>query len=109
MFHDELDLEPGKVRLKDGGGHAGHNGLRSIEAHLGTKEYKRVRLGIGHPGDKNRVKTYVLNDFAKVEQPVFEALINSVAKHIALLAKGNESDFMSKVASDVAHVKGDTK
>lgn len=107
VFHDELDLQPGKMRVKDGGGHAGHNGLRSIESHLGTKDYKRVRLGIGHPGDKNRVKTYVLNDFAKAEQPVFEELTRSVAKHIGLLVKGNESDFMTKVAADVSAVKGE--
>ncbi len=109
VFHDELDLEPGKVRLKDGGGHAGHNGLRSIEAHLGTKEYKRVRLGIGHPGDKKRVKTYVLNDFAKAEQPIFDTLTGAVAKNINYIVKGNESDFMSKVAAEVNIVRGETK
>lgn len=104
VFHDELDLEPGKMRVKEGGGHAGHNGLRSIEAHLGSRDYKRVRLGIGHPGDKKRVKTYVLNDFAKAEQPWVEELQYAVGKHIGLLVNGNESDFMSKVAHDIAHV-----
>ncbi|NBC88025.1 MAG: aminoacyl-tRNA hydrolase, partial [Alphaproteobacteria bacterium] len=67
VFHDELDLSPGKVRVKQGGGHAGHNGLRSLHAHLGDG-YGRVRLGIGHPGHKDRVTSYVLSDFAKADQ-----------------------------------------
>ncbi len=68
MFHDELDLAPGKVRVKLGGGNAGHNGLRSITAHCGN-DYRRVRIGIGHPGDKALVHPYVLSDFAKAEEP----------------------------------------
>ncbi len=73
VFHDELELQPGKVRVKTGGGNAGHNGLRSITAHVGN-DYKRVRIGIGHPGDKNLVERYVLQDFAKDEWPWVEAL-----------------------------------
>lgn len=73
VFHDELDLPPGEVRVKKGGGNAGHNGLKSIEAHLGTPDFWRVRIGIGHPGDKNRVSDYVLSDFAKADQEWIEA------------------------------------
>ena len=73
VFHDELDLPDGKVRLKTGGGNAGHNGLRSISAHIGN-DYRRVRIGIGHPGDKNMVHGYVLSDFAKDERAWVEAL-----------------------------------
>ena len=74
VFHDELDLPPGKVRVKTGGGNAGHNGLRSITAHVGN-DYRRVRIGIGHPGDKDMVQRYVLSDFAKSERPWVEALM----------------------------------
>ena len=73
VLHDELDLAPGKIRVKLGGGNAGHNGLRSITAHMGN-DYKRVRLGIGHPGDKAMVHNYVLSDFAKAERPWVEPL-----------------------------------
>jgi PTH1 family peptidyl-tRNA hydrolase len=95
VFHDELDLAPGKLRVKTGGGDAGHNGLRSITAHMG-RDYKRVRLGIGHPGDKARVHSYVLGDFAKSEQGWVEALCDAIARNIDLLAKGDESHFQSK-------------
>jgi PTH1 family peptidyl-tRNA hydrolase len=96
VFHDELDLAPGKLRVKTGGGDAGHNGLRSITAHMGPN-YRRIRLGIGHPGDKARVHSYVLGDFAKAEQAWVEALCEASAKNIALLAKGDVSHFQSKV------------
>jgi len=96
VFHDELDLAPGKMRVKIGGGDAGHNGLRSITAHMG-KDYKRIRLGIGHPGDKARVHSYVLSDFAKSEQGWVETLCDAVARNIELLAKGDDSHFQSKV------------
>ncbi len=76
-FHDELDLVPGKVRVKRGGGAAGHNGLRSMDRMLGTPEYWRVRLGIGHPGHKDRVHGHVLGDFAKVDQPWLAALLDA--------------------------------
>jgi PTH1 family peptidyl-tRNA hydrolase len=96
VFHDELDLAPGKLRVKIGGGNAGHNGLRSITAHLGN-DYKRVRLGIGHPGDKALVYSYVLNDFAKAEEPWVAALCDALAQDIPLLVKGDDAHFQSKV------------
>jgi PTH1 family peptidyl-tRNA hydrolase len=96
VFHDELDLSAGKLRVKTGGGNAGHNGLRSITAHVGN-DYRRVRFGIGHPGDKNLVERYVLNDFAKDERPMFEALIDAVAENAPLLAKAQDSSFQNKV------------
>lgn len=96
VFHDELDLEPAKLRIKKGGGNAGHNGLRSITAHIGN-EYTRVRLGIGHPGDKAQVHNYVLNDFAKAEQGWVEALCRSCAENISLLLNGEDASFANKV------------
>jgi PTH1 family peptidyl-tRNA hydrolase len=98
VFHDELDLAPGKVRVKLGGGTAGHNGLRSIDACLGTREFKRVRLGIGHPGHKDQVTGHVLGDFAKVEQPWLDTLLDAVAEAAPLLARGDDAGFMNKVA-----------
>ena len=97
-FHDELDLAPGKVRIKRGGGAAGHNGLRSMDRRLGSPEYWRVRLGIGHPGHKDRVTGHVLGDFAKVEQPWLTALLDGVADAAPLLVEGQAEAFMSKVA-----------
>ena len=97
-FHDELDLAPGKVRVKRGGGAAGHNGLRSMDRMLGTPEYWRVRLGIGHPGVKERVLGHVLGDFAKVDQPWLAALLDAVADAAPLLADGKPEDFMTRVA-----------
>jgi len=96
VFHDELELRPGKLRVKIGGGNAGHNGLRSISAHVGN-DYRRVRLGIGHPGDKKLVEPYVLQDFAKDERPWVEALCGVVADNAALLAEGKDSTFQNKV------------
>ncbi|MBV9065372.1 MAG: aminoacyl-tRNA hydrolase [Methylobacteriaceae bacterium] len=96
VFHDELDLAPGKLRVKLGGGNAGHNGLRSITAHMGN-DYKRVRLGIGHPGDKALVYSYVLNDFAKSEEPWVDALCHAAADNAPLLVKGDDAHFQSKV------------
>jgi peptidyl-tRNA hydrolase, PTH1 family len=96
VFHDELELPPGKLRVKVGGGNAGHNGLRSISAHVGN-DYKRVRLGIGHPGDKDFVEPYVLQDFAKSERPWVEALCDIVADNAALLIEGKDSTFQNKV------------
>lgn len=100
VFHDELDLEPGKMRVRKGGGNAGHNGLKSIQAHLGTPDYWRIRVGIGHPGEKNKVSGYVLSDFAKVDQIWLESLLPALSKHTSLLLGGNDGDFMSKVAMD---------
>ena len=96
VFHDELDLPPGKLRVKTGGGNAGHNGLRSISAHIGN-DYRRVRFGIGHPGDKDMVEPYVLQDFAKSERPWVEALCEIVADNADLLAKGEDASFQNKV------------
>lgn len=97
-FHDELDLLPGKVRIKRGGGAAGHNGLRSMDRRLGSPEYWRVRLGIGHPGVRERVTGHVLGDFAKVEGPWLDALLDEVAAQAALLVEGRPEEFMSRVA-----------
>ncbi|MCS6781091.1 MAG: aminoacyl-tRNA hydrolase [Geminicoccaceae bacterium] len=98
VFHDELDLAPGKIRVKLGGGVAGHNGLRSIAACLGTQEFRRVRIGIGHPGHKEKVTGHVLSDFAKSERPWLERLLDAIAEAAPLLAKGDDSGFMNKVA-----------
>ena len=96
VFHDEIELPPAKVRVKLGGGIAGHNGLRSISAHVGN-EYRRVRLGVGHPGIKDLVHSHVLNDFAKSEQPWVTALCDIVAENAGLLASGQDSTFQNKV------------
>jgi PTH1 family peptidyl-tRNA hydrolase len=96
VFHDELDLPPAKVRVKLGGGIAGHNGLRSITGHVGN-DYRRVRIGIGHPGVKEQVHGYVLSDFAKSERPWVEALIDIIADNAPLLARGEDSSFQNKV------------
>lgn len=95
VIHDELDLAPGKIRVKVGGGDAGHNGLRSITAHLGPA-YKRVRIGIGHPGDKALVHNYVLNDFAKSESGWVEAVCHAIAEAAPLLAAGRDASFQNK-------------
>ena len=97
-FHDELDLAPGKVRVKRGGGAAGHNGLRSMDRMLGTQDYWRVRLGIGHPGSKERVIGHVLGDFAKVDRDWLIPTLDAVAEAAPLLAAGQAEAFMSKVA-----------
>ncbi len=97
-FHDELDLVPGKVRVKLGGGAAGHNGLRSMDRMLGSPDYWRVRLGIGHPGHKDRVLGHVLGNFAKAEQPLLTALLDAVATAAPLLAEHRQEDFMTRVA-----------
>ncbi|HSP49546.1 MAG TPA: aminoacyl-tRNA hydrolase [Pseudolabrys sp.] len=96
VFHDEAELPPGKVRLKIGGGNAGHNGLRSISEYIGN-DYRRVRLGVGHPGDKDMLESYVLQDFAKSERPWVEALCDIVADNAALLVEGKDSTFQNKV------------
>ena len=97
VFHDELDLAPGKVKVKAGGGNAGHNGLRSLSAHL-DNDYKRVRLGIGHPGSKDAVVYYVLNDFAKSERGWLSELLDAVSDAAPHLAKGDDARFLSDVA-----------
>lgn len=101
VFHDELDLAPGKARVKTGGGHAGHNGLRSIHQHIG-ESYHRVRLGIGHPGHKDRVAGYVLSDFAKVEQGWLEDLLRGLSDGAPDLARGDSARFLNAVALKTA-------
>jgi peptidyl-tRNA hydrolase, PTH1 family len=96
VFQDELELPPAKVRVKVGGGIAGHNGLRSISSHIGN-DYRRVRLGIGHPGVKELVHSYVLADFAKDDGPWVTALCEAVADNAGLLATGRDSTFQNKV------------
>jgi peptidyl-tRNA hydrolase, PTH1 family len=97
VFYDELDLEPGKLRVKLGGGAAGHNGIRSIAAHIGP-DFKRVRLGIGHPGDKDMVMPHVLGDFAKADREWVTKLLAGVAGEVELLAMGQDEKFQSRVA-----------
>ena len=104
VFHDELDLAPGKCRVKVGGGHAGHNGLRSIHQHIGP-EYQRVRLGIGHPGDKNKVAAYVLRDFAKSEGEWLDDVLRGISDGAVALAEGEPSKFMNAVALRVVPAK----
>jgi len=101
VFHDELDLEPGRVKLKTGGGNAGHNGLRSITAHLGN-DYLRVRLGIGHPGVKELVHGWVLNDFAKVDRDWLDPLLDAVADHAGRIAAGDTARFQTELARALA-------
>lgn len=96
VFHDELDLPASKLRVKMGGGNAGHNGLKSISAHVGN-DYRRIRLGIGHPGDKARVHGYVLSDFAKSETAWVEALIDAIARNADHLAEGKAPAFQNRV------------
>lgn len=96
-WHDELDLAPGKLRVKRGGGTAGHNGLRDMQRALGTADFGRVRLGIGHPGHKDRVSGHVLGNFAKDEDWVLP-MLDAVADAAVVLAEGNEAEFMSRVA-----------
>lgn len=96
VFHDELELPFTKLRVKVGGGIAGHNGLRSISAHIGN-EYRRVRLGIGHPGVKELVHNHVLSDFAKSERPALTAFNEAVADHVGQLVLGRDSTFQNRV------------
>ncbi|MEI4486124.1 aminoacyl-tRNA hydrolase [Frigidibacter sp. MR17.14] len=107
VFHDELDLAPGRVRLKTGGGHAGHNGLRSIHQHIG-EAYDRVRLGIGHPGHKDRVAGYVLADFAKAEAEWLDDVMRGVSDGAAALAAGEGAKFLNAVALRVAPPRSGT-
>lgn len=97
VFYDELDIAPGKIKVKQGGGSGGHNGIKSMDAHLGNKDYWRVRLGIGHPGDKNRVSGYVLSDFSKEEQIWLPDFIDAVAQHVDYLVQDKQSEYMMRV------------
>src|SRR6266511_5677790 len=96
VFHDEIDLAPGKLRVKTGGGIAGHNGLRSISAHIGN-EYRRVRIGVGHPGDQDLVQHYVLSPVSKSERAWVDTLCDVIAENASLLAQGEDASFQNKV------------
>ena len=97
VIHDELDLAPAKVLIRKGGGHAGHNGLRSLHSQIGP-DYCRIRVGIGHPGDKHRVLRHVLGDFAADERPLFGQLAEAIAEALPLAVAGDDPGFMTKVA-----------
>jgi len=101
VFYDELDLAPGKIRMKTGGGAAGHNGIRSVAAHIGP-DFRRARIGIGHPGHKDRVQPYVLSDFARADRDWLDPLLDAIARHAALLAEGKDASFMNRVHLDTA-------
>ena len=96
VIHDELDMDPGRCKVKTGGGNGGHNGLKSIDAHTG-KNYKRLRIGIGHPGHKDRVNPYVLGDFSKADQIWLEPLLDAIGKAAQDIATGDGATFMNKV------------
>lgn len=97
VFHDELDLEPGRVRVKFGGGHAGHNGLKSISAHIGN-DYQRARIGIGHPGSREAVVSYVLHDFSKKDKQWLEPLLAAIAQGAPHLLAGQDAKFLNEIA-----------
>lgn len=97
VIYDELDLPAGKARLKTGGGHGGHNGIKSIDAHCG-KEYRRLRLGIGHPGVKDLVHNHVLGDFAKADQSWLDPLLDALSDNANMLVRGEDSQLMNKLA-----------
>ena len=107
VFHDEIDLAPGKLRLKSGGGHAGHNGLRSIYQHIGP-HYDRVRLGVGHPGHKDKVPGYVLSDFAKADQDWLDDQMRGISDGAAHLAQDEGPKFLNAVALRVAPPRSST-
>lgn len=104
VLHDELDLAPGRMRVKQGGGHAGHNGLRSLIGHVGA-DFARVRLGIGHPGDRDRVSDYVLSPFAKADREWLDPLLDAMAREAGLLATGDLAGFQGAVARRLAPEK----
>lgn len=107
VLYDELDLASGKLRIKTGGGSGGHNGIKSIDAHCG-KEYRRMRLGIDHPGSKEKVINYVLGDFAKSDKDWLDPLFEAIAEHAPLLAKSDDAGFMNKIALATGNTKQTT-
>jgi PTH1 family peptidyl-tRNA hydrolase len=107
VWHDEIDLAPAKIRVKAGGGHAGHNGLRSIHQHIGP-HYDRVRLGVGHPGHKDRVPGYVLSDFAKAEAEWLDNMMRGISDGAAHMAKGDSGKFLNAVSLRVAPPRSST-
>jgi len=108
VFHDEIDLAPGKIRVKTGGGHAGHNGLRSLHQHIGA-DYNRIRIGVGHPGHKDRVPGYVLHDFAKADEGWLDDLLRGVSEGAVQLAEGDSGRFMNAVALRTAPPRSSNK
>ena len=107
VFHDEIDLAPGKCRVKHGGGHAGHNGLRSIHDHIGP-HYARIRIGVGHPGHKDKVAGFVLNDFATTDQGWLDDLLRGISDGAVALAEGEDAKFSNAVALRVAPPRSST-
>ncbi|MCP5433677.1 MAG: aminoacyl-tRNA hydrolase [Alphaproteobacteria bacterium] len=101
VFHDEIDLAPGRVKVKTGGGHAGNNGVRSIASAIGP-EFKRVRIGVGHPGDKARVAGHVLSNFRKADEDWLAALLGEIAARAPLLLEDRDDEFMSRIAETLA-------
>ncbi len=97
VFHDEMDLAAAKIRIKTGGGHAGHNGIRSIQSHIGAG-FKRVRIGVGHPGAKDKVVGHVLKDFSKADQQWVDKLVDAIGDNAGLVVAGDDSGFMSKIS-----------
>jgi PTH1 family peptidyl-tRNA hydrolase len=106
VFYDEIDLAPGKVRIKSGGGAGGHNGIRSIDGHIG-RDYRRVRIGIGHPGVREMVSPHVLGDFAKADREWLDPLLDAIADNAEMLVGGDESGFMNRLALAVPGRAGD--
>lgn len=107
-LHDEIDLAPGRLRMKQGGGHSGNNGIRSMIAHLGP-DIRRARIGVGHPGDKSRVMPYVLSDFSKTDLEWFEPLAKAIADALPFLAEGNDERFQTEVMRLAPAPKHDPK
>ncbi len=108
VFHDEIDLAPGRLRVKRGGGHSGNNGIRSMMAHIGA-DVRRVRIGVGHPGDKSRVMPYVLSDFSRTDQDWRDALIEACAKALPLLVDVSDERFQTEVMRLAPAPKHDPK
>lgn len=100
VFHDDLDLELGRVKVKTGGGNGGHNGLSSLDEHI-SNEYTRIRIGIGHPGNKDMVTDYVLSKFKKPEKAIVDAVITNVSEHLPFLLNNHPDKFMSKIAEQI--------
>lgn len=107
IFHDEIDLAPGKCRVKTGGGHAGHNGLRSIHQHIGP-DYARVRLGVGHPGHKDKVASFVLHDFSNADRDWLDPMLQGISDGADALAGGDNARFLNAVALQVSPPRSST-
>ncbi len=107
VLHDELDLPVGKVKVKKGGGHGGNNGVRSVAATIGA-DFRRVRLGIGHPGDKKLVSGHVLKDFPKADRPIVDKIVDLIADNVAMLVRGEDPKFMTKLALELQPPKKKT-